>query len=87
MSTATPNLSDEQLGELLGLIKGSDSVELKLTVPDSDHYAVAAALVGGTLLGVVGALLAIPGAATIQIALKEYLEYSRGKQLPASPAA
>ena len=44
MSTATPNLSDEQLGELLGLIKGSDSVELKLTVPDSDHYAVAAAL-------------------------------------------
>ena len=48
---------------------------------------VIAALVGGTLLGVVGALLAIPGAATIQIALKEYLEYSRGKQLPASPAA
>jgi predicted PurR-regulated permease PerM len=48
---------------------------------------VIAALVGGTLLGVVGALLAIPGAATIQIALKEYLDYSRGKQLPASPAA
>ena len=48
---------------------------------------VIAALVGGTLLGVVGALLAIPGAATIQIALKEYLEYSRTKQLPASPAA
>ena len=48
---------------------------------------VIAALVGGTLLGIVGALLAIPGAATIQIATKEYLEYSRGKQLPASPAA
>ena len=48
---------------------------------------VIAALVGGTLLGVVGALLAIPGAATIQIAMKEYLEYSRGKRLPASPAA
>ena len=48
---------------------------------------VIAALVGGTLLGVVGALLAIPGAATIQIAMKEYLEYSRGKQVPASPAA
>jgi predicted PurR-regulated permease PerM len=48
---------------------------------------VIAALVGGTLLGVVGALLAIPAAATIQIAMKEYLEYSRGKQLPASPAA
>ena len=48
---------------------------------------VIAALVGGTLLGVVGALLAIPGAATIQISLKEYLEYSRAKRLPASPAA
>jgi predicted PurR-regulated permease PerM len=48
---------------------------------------VIAALVGGTLLGVIGALLAIPGAATIQIALKEYLAYSRGKELPASPAA
>jgi predicted PurR-regulated permease PerM len=36
---------------------------------------VIAALVGGTLLGVIGALLAIPGAATIQIAAREYLEY------------
>jgi predicted PurR-regulated permease PerM len=36
---------------------------------------VIAALVGGTLLGVLGALLAIPGAATIQIALREYLGY------------
>jgi predicted PurR-regulated permease PerM len=48
---------------------------------------VIAALVGGTLLGVLGALLAIPGAATIQIAVKEYLDYSRAKQMPASPAA
>jgi predicted PurR-regulated permease PerM len=48
---------------------------------------VIAALVGATLLGVVGALLAIPGAATIQISVKEYLEYSRTKRLPASPAA
>jgi hypothetical protein len=30
-------LSDEQLGELLALIKGADSVELKLTVPVSDR--------------------------------------------------
>ena len=36
---------------------------------------VIAALVGGTLLGVLGALLAIPGAATIQIALREYFDY------------
>ena len=37
-------LSDEQLGELLGLIKGADSVELKLTVPDADQRSTIAAL-------------------------------------------
>ena len=44
MSAATPSLSDEQLGELMGLIEDADSVELKLTVPDSGHYGAAAAL-------------------------------------------
>ena len=39
-----PTLSDEQLGELLDLIKDSDSVELKLTVPDTAHYETAVAL-------------------------------------------
>jgi hypothetical protein len=34
---AAPSMTDEQLPELLGLIKGSDSVELKLTVPESLH--------------------------------------------------
>jgi hypothetical protein len=44
-STLTaPALSDQQLGELLGLIKGADSVELKLTVPVSDRSRGAAAL-------------------------------------------
>jgi predicted PurR-regulated permease PerM len=38
---------------------------------------VIAALFGGTLLGIVGALLAIPSAAAIQIALREYWEYRR----------
>jgi hypothetical protein len=33
-SEVAPNLSDEQLREVLGLIKGADSVELKLTIPD-----------------------------------------------------
>lgn len=33
-TTATPHLSSEQVTELLGLLKGSDSVELKLTVPE-----------------------------------------------------
>jgi hypothetical protein len=37
-------LADEQLDELLGLIGDSDSVELKLTVPESQHYSTARAL-------------------------------------------
>jgi predicted PurR-regulated permease PerM len=47
---------------------------------------VIAALVGGTLLGVVGALLAIPGAATIKIALREWMSYTRDarREVPAS---
>jgi hypothetical protein len=32
---ATPMLSDDGLGELIALLKGADSVELKLTVPDT----------------------------------------------------
>ena len=39
-----PSLSGEQLGELLGLLKGADTVELKLTVPESDQRSAAAAL-------------------------------------------
>jgi predicted PurR-regulated permease PerM len=38
---------------------------------------IIAALFGGILLGVIGALLAIPSAAAIQIAVREYLEYRR----------
>jgi predicted PurR-regulated permease PerM len=38
---------------------------------------VVAALFGGALLGVIGALLAIPMAASIQIAVREWLEYRR----------
>ena len=37
-------LSDEQLEELLGLIKGADTVELKLTIPDADQRSTIAAL-------------------------------------------
>jgi hypothetical protein len=32
-----PAISGDQLGELIGLIKTSDSVELKLTVPEENH--------------------------------------------------
>jgi hypothetical protein len=45
VSAATaPTFSGEQLGELLGLIKQSDSVELKLTVPESHQRSAVAAL-------------------------------------------
>ena len=37
-------LSDEDLAELVGLTKGSDSVELKLTVPDAHHRSTVVAL-------------------------------------------
>ena len=42
MATSTPvrpSISDEQLPELMGLLRGSDSVELKLTVPPAQQRA------------------------------------------------
>jgi len=42
--TADKRLSDEQLIEVLELVKGADSVELKLTVPESDHRGTISAL-------------------------------------------
>jgi predicted PurR-regulated permease PerM len=47
---------------------------------------VIAALVGGTLLGVLGALLAIPAAATIQISIREYLAFRRDRAASGAPA-
>jgi hypothetical protein len=43
-STRPSDLPDEKLAELISLIKGADSVELKLTVPVSDRGRSAAAL-------------------------------------------
>jgi hypothetical protein len=43
-SSATPNLSPEELTELLKLMLGADSVELKLTVPEEYHRSAATAL-------------------------------------------
>lgn len=37
VAEVAPKLSDKQLREVLGLIQGADSVELKLTVPDEDR--------------------------------------------------
>jgi hypothetical protein len=43
-SQPTDRLTDEQLAELLGLTKQADSVELKMTVPDSGRRAAVVAL-------------------------------------------
>src|SRR5688500_18767123 len=40
----TPSLTGGQLGQLLALLKGGDSVELKVTVPETDHRSAAASL-------------------------------------------
>ena len=39
-----PQLSDDDLSQVLALSAGSDSVELKLTVPDAGHRSTVAAL-------------------------------------------
>jgi hypothetical protein len=41
---SVPTLSADQLAEVLPLISGSDSVELKLSVPDADRRSAVAAL-------------------------------------------
>ncbi len=43
-ATREPRLSEEDVAKVIGLIKGSDSVELKLTVPDIEHSATVATL-------------------------------------------
>ena len=42
--TSETRLSDEDVAKVMGLIKGSDSVELKLTVPESEHSGTVSAL-------------------------------------------
>jgi hypothetical protein len=44
VESGTPALTDEQLAEVLELAKDADSVELKLTVPDSAHRSTIDAL-------------------------------------------
>lgn len=43
-TNTSPALSPQQVGRVLELIKGSDSVELKLSVPVADHRATIAAI-------------------------------------------
>ena len=44
MTTTAKRIADDRLPELLELIAGSDSVELKLTVPESDQRSAAKAI-------------------------------------------
>jgi hypothetical protein len=44
VDTTARTLSDEQLVEMLGLVKDADSVELKLTIPSDEQRAVVTAL-------------------------------------------
>ncbi len=44
MATAPPQLSDEQLSEVLSLASGADSIELKLTIPLSEQRSAAESL-------------------------------------------
>jgi predicted PurR-regulated permease PerM len=48
---------------------------------------VVAALFGGALLGILGAILAIPVAATIQVAVREFRDYRREVASPAPGGA
>jgi hypothetical protein len=43
-SLATPNLTDDQLAEMLSLMKGAGSVELKVTIPESSQRSTVQAL-------------------------------------------
>jgi hypothetical protein len=44
MSAVAPQLSDEQLSELLTLMRGADTVELKLTIPEEARFSTLTAL-------------------------------------------
>jgi predicted PurR-regulated permease PerM len=57
-------------------------VVYKRTVRIHPLIVIVAVLIGGSLLGILGALLAIPIAASIQIAVKEVWQMRRERLLP-----
>jgi predicted PurR-regulated permease PerM len=72
---------------------GYQQVENYVIQPQIQRRAVAiepfvvlvAVLFGGTLFGIIGALLAIPAAASIQIAIREWMAYRREVVEPPAP--
>jgi predicted PurR-regulated permease PerM len=61
----------------------------KRAVEVDPFVVLVAVLFGGTLFGIIGALLAIPAAASIQIAIREWMAYRReilGEGIPGGPA-
>ncbi|MEA2496866.1 MAG: hypothetical protein QOJ29_4777, partial [Thermoleophilaceae bacterium] len=52
------------------------------TVAIHPLIVIVAVLIGGSLLGVLGALLSIPVAATVQIVIKEWWQYRRNRLVP-----
>jgi predicted PurR-regulated permease PerM len=73
---------------------GYQQVENYVIQPQIQRRAVAiepfvvlvAVLFGGTLFGIIGALLAIPAAASLQIAIREWMAYRREVVEPPTPA-
>jgi len=57
-------------------------VVYRRTVAIHPLIVIVAILIGASLLGVLGALLAIPVAATVQIVVKEWWQYRRARLLP-----
>jgi predicted PurR-regulated permease PerM len=57
-------------------------VVYRRTVAIHPLIVIVAVLIGGSLLGILGALLAIPIAATVQIVVKEWWQYRRAGLLP-----
>jgi predicted PurR-regulated permease PerM len=57
-------------------------VVYRRTVQIHPLIVIVAVLIGGSLLGVLGALLAIPIAATVQIVVKEWWQFRRGRLVP-----
>jgi predicted PurR-regulated permease PerM len=57
-------------------------VVYRRTVAIHPLIVIVAVLIGGSLLGVLGALLSIPVAATVQILIKEWWQYRRARLIP-----